>query len=105
MKKGCQALAQCEEMVGKLGLFSTNESKEDISTTNLKYILVIVNLALFKFVEFNFFDCSSITVLIENYLVLALFNFVEFIFFDCSSITVLIEFYLVLLFRCMGVAK
>lgn len=27
-------------MISKLGLFSSNETKEDISTTNLKYILV-----------------------------------------------------------------
>jgi hypothetical protein len=27
-------------MVSKLGLFSANESKEDVSTTNLKYLLV-----------------------------------------------------------------
>ncbi|XP_044464357.1 PP2A regulatory subunit TAP46 [Mangifera indica] len=40
VRKGCQALAKCEDMIGKLGLFSTNETKEDISTTNLKYILV-----------------------------------------------------------------
>ncbi|KAK1366448.1 PP2A regulatory subunit TAP46 [Heracleum sosnowskyi] len=45
VRKGCQALKQCEEMVGKLGLFSINESKEDISTTNLKYILVPYYLA------------------------------------------------------------
>ncbi|KAK6936672.1 TAP46-like protein [Dillenia turbinata] len=40
VKKGCEILQQCEEMIGKLGLFSTNETKEDISTTNLKYLLV-----------------------------------------------------------------
>ncbi|KAI3720581.1 hypothetical protein L2E82_31570 [Cichorium intybus] len=40
LRKGCEALQQCEEMIGKLGLFSANETKEDISTTNLKYILV-----------------------------------------------------------------
>ncbi|KAL8095726.1 PP2A regulatory subunit TAP46 [Apium graveolens] len=45
VRKGCQALTQCEEMIGKLGLFSTNESKEDITTTNLKYILVPYYLA------------------------------------------------------------
>jgi hypothetical protein len=27
-------------MVSKLGLFSTNETKEDVSTANLKYLLV-----------------------------------------------------------------
>lgn len=41
MKKGCRALEKCDEMISKLGLFSTNETKEDISTTNLKYIMVI----------------------------------------------------------------
>ncbi|KAL6977867.1 PP2A regulatory subunit tap46 [Sarracenia purpurea var. burkii] len=40
VRKGCEALQKCEEMVGKLGLFSANETKEDISTTNLKYLLV-----------------------------------------------------------------
>ncbi|OAY45827.1 PP2A regulatory subunit TAP46 [Manihot esculenta] len=40
VKKGCKALERCEEMICKLGLFSANETKDDISTTNLKYILV-----------------------------------------------------------------
>jgi hypothetical protein len=47
VKKGIEALENCEEMISKLGLFSSNETKEDISTTNLKYILV-----MFKFVHF-----------------------------------------------------
>ena len=41
VKKACRALEKCDEMVSKLGLFSSNETKEDISTTNLKYLLVI----------------------------------------------------------------
>lgn len=49
MKKGCELLGKCEEMIGKLGLFSTNETKEDISTTNLKYILVSVGFDFFFF--------------------------------------------------------
>ncbi|KAJ0101776.1 hypothetical protein Patl1_05173 [Pistacia atlantica] len=40
VRKGCQVLEKCEDMISKLGLFSANETKEDISTTNLKYILV-----------------------------------------------------------------
>ncbi|ERN14875.1 PP2A regulatory subunit TAP46 [Amborella trichopoda] len=40
LKKACEALEHCEEMISKLGLFSSNESKEDISTTDLKYLLV-----------------------------------------------------------------
>lgn len=40
IKKGCQVLQQCEDMIGKLGLFSTNETKDDIGTANLKYLLV-----------------------------------------------------------------
>ncbi|KAL2556256.1 PP2A regulatory subunit TAP46 [Forsythia ovata] len=40
VKKGCEMLRQCEDMIGKLGLFSANETKDDISTTNLKYLLV-----------------------------------------------------------------
>ncbi|XP_009763650.1 PP2A regulatory subunit TAP46-like [Nicotiana sylvestris] len=45
VKKGCELLRQCEEMVTKLGLFSLNETKDDISTANLKYILVPYYLA------------------------------------------------------------
>ena len=44
MRKGCEALEKCDDMISKLGLFSTNETKEDISTTNLKYTLVIIVL-------------------------------------------------------------
>ncbi|XP_077227931.1 PP2A regulatory subunit TAP46-like [Tasmannia lanceolata] len=40
LRKGCEALRQCDEMISKLALFSTNESKDDISTANLKYLLV-----------------------------------------------------------------
>lgn len=45
VRKGCEALRKCEDMINKLGLFSANETKEDISTTNLKYILVPFYLA------------------------------------------------------------
>ncbi|CAN4094836.1 unnamed protein product [Withania somnifera] len=45
IKKGCEHLRQCEEMVSKLGLFSLNETKDDITTANLKYILVPYYLA------------------------------------------------------------
>ncbi|KGN52420.1 PP2A regulatory subunit TAP46 [Cucumis sativus] len=45
VRKGCEALRKCEDMIGKLGLFSANETKEDISTGNLKYILVPFYLA------------------------------------------------------------
>ncbi|CAL5403564.1 unnamed protein product [Camellia sinensis] len=38
LRKGCEALQQCEEMISKLGLFSLNETKDDICTTNLKYL-------------------------------------------------------------------
>ncbi|KAG0479869.1 hypothetical protein HPP92_010491 [Vanilla planifolia] len=40
LKKGIEALRRCDEMVSKLGLFSSNETKDDVSTTNLKYLLV-----------------------------------------------------------------
>lgn len=53
MKKGCEMLQKCEDMVGKLGLFSSNETKEDISTNNLKYILV--NLSPIELLLFYFF--------------------------------------------------
>ncbi|KAE8705277.1 PP2A regulatory subunit TAP46 [Hibiscus syriacus] len=45
VKKGCKVLAKCEDMVNKLGLFSSNETNDDIGTTNLKYILVPFYLA------------------------------------------------------------
>lgn len=45
LRKGCEAFKRCEEMVSKLGLFSSNETKDDISTTNLKYLLVLYYLA------------------------------------------------------------
>ncbi|KAK8967654.1 PP2A regulatory subunit TAP46 [Platanthera guangdongensis] len=40
LKNGIEALRHCDEMVSKLGLFSSNETKDDVSTTNLKYLLV-----------------------------------------------------------------
>ncbi|KAH0772413.1 hypothetical protein KY290_009550 [Solanum tuberosum] len=45
VKKGCELLRQCEEMISKLGLFSLNETIDDIITANLKYILVPYYLA------------------------------------------------------------
>ncbi|XP_010520971.1 PREDICTED: PP2A regulatory subunit TAP46 isoform X2 [Tarenaya hassleriana] len=45
VKKGCEMLRKSEDMIGKLGLFSSNETKDDISTTNLKYLLVPFYLA------------------------------------------------------------
>ncbi|XP_039029102.1 PP2A regulatory subunit TAP46-like [Hibiscus syriacus] len=45
VKKGCELLGKCEDMVNSLGLFSSNETKDDISTINLKYILVPFYLA------------------------------------------------------------
>nr|XP_043634323.1 PP2A regulatory subunit TAP46 [Erigeron canadensis] len=44
-RKGCEALLKCEEMISKLGLFSSNETKHDITTANLKYLLVPFYLA------------------------------------------------------------
>jgi immunoglobulin-binding protein 1 len=40
VRKGVDLLRRCDEMVSNLGLFSSNESKEDVSTINLKYLLV-----------------------------------------------------------------
>jgi hypothetical protein len=40
VRKGVELLWRCDEMVSNLGLFSSNESKEDVSTINLKYLLV-----------------------------------------------------------------
>ncbi|GMJ13605.1 2A phosphatase associated protein of 46 kD [Hibiscus trionum] len=45
VKKGCEVLGKCEDMINKLGLFSSNETKDDISTANLKYLLVPFYLA------------------------------------------------------------
>ncbi|KAI9097839.1 hypothetical protein K1719_025610 [Acacia pycnantha] len=45
VRKGCEALGKCEDMINKLGLFSANETKDDLSTTSLKYILVPFYLA------------------------------------------------------------
>lgn len=45
VKKGCEALGKCEDMISKIGLFSSNETKDNISTTNLKYLLVPFYLA------------------------------------------------------------
>ncbi|CAO2838612.1 unnamed protein product [Amaranthus hypochondriacus] len=39
LRKACEMLEKCEDMISKLGLFSSNETKDDISTANLKYIL------------------------------------------------------------------
>ncbi|XP_062203628.1 PP2A regulatory subunit TAP46 [Phragmites australis] len=40
IRKGVDLLRRCDEMVSKLGLFSPNETKDDVSTANLKYLLV-----------------------------------------------------------------
>ncbi|KAJ6821291.1 PP2A regulatory subunit TAP46 [Iris pallida] len=40
LRKGIEALRRCDDMVSKLGLFSSNETKDDVSTANLKYLLV-----------------------------------------------------------------
>ncbi|CAO2145529.1 unnamed protein product [Urochloa humidicola] len=40
IRTGVELLRRCDEMVSKLGLFSPNETKEDVSTANLKYLLV-----------------------------------------------------------------
>lgn len=40
IRTGVELLRRCDEMVGRLGLFSPNETKDDVSTANLKYLLV-----------------------------------------------------------------
>ncbi|CAD6215142.1 unnamed protein product [Miscanthus lutarioriparius] len=40
IRTGVDLLRCCDEMVSKLGLFSGNETKEDVSTANLKYLLL-----------------------------------------------------------------
>ncbi|KAK9094009.1 hypothetical protein Scep_025478 [Stephania cephalantha] len=44
LRKGCEGFRRCEEMIGKIGLFSANETKEDISTSNLKYLMFVKKL-------------------------------------------------------------
>ncbi|KAJ8486024.1 hypothetical protein OPV22_018509 [Ensete ventricosum] len=38
--KGIQALRLCEEMISKLGMLSSNETKVDVNAANLKSLLV-----------------------------------------------------------------
>ncbi|KAL5720893.1 PP2A regulatory subunit tap46 [Ranunculus cassubicifolius] len=45
LRKSVEALEKCDDMISKLGLFSTNETKEDINTAHLKYMLVPYYLA------------------------------------------------------------
>ncbi|KAJ4820962.1 PP2A regulatory subunit TAP46 [Rhynchospora pubera] len=45
VKKGIELLRRCDGMVSKLGLFSSNETKDDVSTSNIKYLLVPFYLA------------------------------------------------------------
>ncbi|WOL15715.1 PP2A regulatory subunit TAP46 [Canna indica] len=40
LRKEIHALRRCDEMISKLGLFSSNETKDDVSIANLKYLLV-----------------------------------------------------------------
>ncbi|BBM97789.1 immunoglobulin-binding protein 1 [Marchantia polymorpha subsp. ruderalis] len=40
VRRACALLELCQEKIDRLGLFSTNEEKEDISTADLKYFLV-----------------------------------------------------------------
>ncbi|XP_066355586.1 PP2A regulatory subunit TAP46-like isoform X2 [Miscanthus floridulus] len=44
VREGVELLRRCDGMVGKLGLFSPNETKEDVSTANLKYLLEFIAL-------------------------------------------------------------
>ncbi|MQL99281.1 hypothetical protein Taro_032003 [Colocasia esculenta] len=40
LRKGIEAFRRCDEMISTLGLFSVNETRDDVSTANLKYLLV-----------------------------------------------------------------
>ncbi|CAA7402510.1 unnamed protein product [Spirodela intermedia] len=40
LTKGVEMLKLCDQMISTLGLFSANETKDDVSTANLKYLLV-----------------------------------------------------------------
>ena len=60
MRKGCEALEKCEEMVSKLGLFSSNETKDDISTSNHKYLLVWRSVVEFYVLIHGLVECSSV---------------------------------------------
>eukprot|EP00246_Nothoceros_aenigmaticus_P016534 TRINITY_DN7590_c0_g1_i2.p1 TRINITY_DN7590_c0_g1~~TRINITY_DN7590_c0_g1_i2.p1 ORF type:complete len:410 (-),score=57.88 TRINITY_DN7590_c0_g1_i2:704-1894(-) len=45
VSRGCRLLQRCQELVYRLALFSANEEKEDISTADLKYLLIPFYLA------------------------------------------------------------
>jgi len=60
VRRGIEGLGKCENMISTLGLFSANETKEDISTSNLKYILVSnLPFSAFYFILFYFIFPSS----------------------------------------------
>jgi immunoglobulin-binding protein 1 len=64
IRKGVDLLRRCDEMVSKVGLFSSNETKDDISTANLKYLLVCLfpalHLRLYSFL-LPYHVCASAT--------------------------------------------
>lgn len=64
IRKGVDLLRRCDEMVSKLGLFSSNETKDDVSTANLKYLLVCLfpplHLRLVPFL-LSYHVCASAT--------------------------------------------
>lgn len=46
-------------MISKLGLFSSNETKEDVSTANLKYLLVCLSYAATSEFRLHFMSAWS----------------------------------------------
>jgi TAP42-like family protein len=64
LRKACEMLEKCEDMISKLGLFSSNETKDDISTANLKYILV--SLVFFSFFYLREYNQSNVADIVHN---------------------------------------
>jgi TAP42-like family len=60
VKKGIELLRRCDEMVSKLGLFSSNETKDDVNTSNLKYLLVRLVLPLHVIVCYSVVKCMFV---------------------------------------------
>lgn len=60
MRKGCEVLEKCEDMIYKLGMFSANVTMDDISTTNLKYLLVNFLFTFYMFFFLSNFGTLSV---------------------------------------------
>lgn len=80
LRKACEMLEKCEDMISKLGLFSSNETKDDISTANLKYILV--SLVFFSFFYLREYNQSNVADIVHNdwvYIAINLFMILDLV--------------------------